>query len=145
MCFLANTNLEPSLVSPVQINPVVPWPAFVPYFEADNCTDRSEYPAWTINNLTYDHTTPRKDANSTVPLYGLSFNLTNLSNNETLPCFVRVDETTLDRTHSERWVDCAAPGSTILNGLSLTSILFDKDYNLVAINQTWKCNDTQYV
>jgi len=139
MCFLGNLNVEPVLLSPVQIAPTVPWLPNELYYKSDSCTERSGYPGWTIDNLSYN-SVPQVDYSTATSQYGLSLNITNLSNLEKLSCTIRVDDTALDRTHSDSWIDCSVPGSSSpqTNILS-TRVMFNRDYNLLAINQTWKC------
>ncbi len=103
------------------------------------------YPGWTISNLTYEHglapSSSPKGSNSTARANSLSFNLTSLSANETFPCVIQVDETTLDRTHTERWVACDSQASRTANASNITStsILFNMGYSLLAVNQSWQC------
>jgi len=138
LCFMANVNIEPTLVTPVQMDIVTPsWP-YELHFSADTCGERSEIPAWTVTDFKYDRPA-RAGGGEKPPTAGLSFNVHNLANLETLACSVRVDETALDRSHDEPWVDCS---STSGSGKFLsTKVLFSKKYSLLGINQTWLCGD----
>ena len=132
ICFMANVNIEPSLVAPVKMDIITPsWP-YELHFSADTCGERSEIPAWTIADLQYDHTSQALGG-------GLSFKMYNLANYETLACSVRVDETSLDRSHKEPWADCSSTSGSG-NFLS-TKVLFNRNYNMLGINQTWLCGD----
>jgi hypothetical protein len=139
MCFLANVNLEPLLVSPVEIEPTVPWLPDEQYWGGPTCVEMSESPAWTIDNLSYDHMTLGMNSDPSVPRNRLSFKLTNLANNVQLLCAIDVDETALDRTLSEQWINCLPPGPSKVKNIVSTTVMFNKAYNLLAVNQTWQC------
>ncbi len=142
MCFLANLNMEPWLESPVEIDPTVPYMPAVNYFETDTCAQRSLYPEWTIADLAYSSGPAL--ANGTTAASTLSLGLTSVSTRETLICVVAVDEMAIDRTLSDPWVSCGASSRLASNSSgtsSSTTILFNREYNLLAVNQSWQCSD----
>jgi hypothetical protein len=134
-CVLENTDVIPALSSPVKIHPYVPETPWVPFEFPDGCVARSDYPIWQVDDLVYNHKTSAPS---------LSFNLTNLSNGGRIACSIEVN-TTLTRStaHSEHWQTCSTENGPNLSppDVSGTQILFDPDYELLAIKQTWMCHE----
>jgi hypothetical protein len=139
MCFLANVNIEPLLVSPIEIEPTTPFLPYEVYFGAETCSERSDYPSWTINNLLYTYVDPEAKTEASTANSSLSFDLINLSNGAQVSCSVEIDQTILDRTHSEEWTNCVSTGASSPKTILSTAIMFNKEYSLLAVNQTWQC------
>ena len=138
ICYMGNVNIEPTLVSPVAMDIVTPaWP-YELHFSADTCGERSEIPAWTITDLKYSQAAQSGGGSSPVNA-GLSFKMRNLANFEDLNCSLHVDDTLLERTRGEPWVDCS--GTSASGNFLSTKVLFNRQYNMLAINQTWMCGD----
>ena len=138
-CIFGDTEIRARLESPLEIDPMEPWRPFIPYEYPEFCVQRSYYPTWEIDDLFYRHSPDR---------HFLSFNLTNLSNGKKIPCGVQVNESlTRGSAHEARWVYCD-PGDTsnktVEGGVAGTKVLFDRDYSLLGVQQTWQCrhNDT---
>ncbi len=138
-CLVADVNVQISLASPITLQPVEPEPPYQSYFWRDTCTERSGYPTWKVEDLLYEHARVKAGVVSTNAPYKLSFNLTNFSNGERLVCSLGVDDTFLDRTLSEHWADCVSPSPATPSKIVSTSVMFNRDYNVLAINQTWTC------
>lgn len=143
-CLVADADIEGNLTSPVTINPILP---YFPYPQDDfeyTCVERSDFPMWTISDLEYDHVMPRPAAHAgeAVSNPGLSFNLTNLQNGLSLLCSLSVNEAkTAAESHPEQWLDCAGLAVNSSADIVETKVLWNRGYNLLAINQTWKCHD----
>lgn len=135
-CLFGNTEITAQLQSPINIAPYPPWMPRIPYEYPDSCSDRSYYPTWEVDDLVYDHG-PEGPS--------LSFNLTNLPNGNTIACAISVNESlTRESYHKARWVDCNSdtlPKEIPEGGVSGTQILFDGDYSLLGVQQTWRCPD----
>lgn len=138
-CLYGNTEIRAQLFSPLNIDPYEPWTPRIPYEYPEHCVERSYYPTWEINDLVYDHAAEEPS---------LSFNLTNLSNGNKLPCATNANESeTRGSFHKAVWLDCGpeeSSGEIAEGGVSGTKILFDRDYSLLGVQQTWRCldNDT---
>jgi len=128
------------LLSPIQLSPVIPKRPYQPYFRPDTCSERSDNPAWLVENLSFVPN-PAASADSKVRSinYALSLNLTNWSNGERISCSTLVNNSTLDQTFSERWLDCKSEPNSAK--ISSTRVMFDKEYKLLGINQIWSCDE----
>jgi len=140
ICLLADINFQAGLVSPIDIYPLVPQEPFTPYFWPDTCVERSENPGWRIDDLSFTYTS--RDVTST-PIFGiLLLNLTNNSNGDRLRCFSMIDDLELDRNHADRWIDCGVePFPSESKRILSTQVMFNREYNVLAVNQTWKCDE----
>lgn len=133
-CLLGNTEIRATLSAPVDITPYTPWPAWLPYEFPDRCVDRSGYPTWEVDGLVYDHMTTTGQQN-------LSFNLTNISNGVAVSCALALNESlTRSTAHNERWLDCGSNSASVAH-VSGTQIMFDGDYSLLGVKQSWFCGD----
>lgn len=110
----------------------------IPYEYPESCSDRSYYPTWEVDEFTYDHGAEQSS---------LSFNLTNLSNGNRIACAIAVNESlTRSSYHEARWVNCNSddpPKEIPEMGVSGTKVLFDRDYSVLGIEQTWRCPDDE--
>ncbi|KAL1865947.1 hypothetical protein VTK73DRAFT_4953 [Phialemonium thermophilum] len=151
-CLYGNTEIRAGLTSPVHIDPYVPWTPAIPYEYPDNCPDRSYYPTWQIEGLVYEHNSTVSgpgavSAAAAATITFLSFNLTNLSNGKTVACDVAVNETlTRSSSHASHWVSCDpadAGNVTAQGGVAGTKIMFDRDYSIIGVEQSWRCMDKE--
>lgn len=101
----------------------------------DTCIDKSPYPAWTVDSLEYS---PVSGADETSSQYTLRFGLLNRSNNDTHACVVTVDDMGLEKNHKDAWADCGSVTDSAINTV-FTNVMFNREYSLLAINQTWTC------
>ncbi|OIW27079.1 hypothetical protein CONLIGDRAFT_707936 [Coniochaeta ligniaria NRRL 30616] len=131
-CLYGNNAIYPSLSSPVAIKPFAAWYPRTPYEYPDRCVERSDYPMWEIHDLTFNHTSSQQT---------LSVTIVNVMNGGKLSCTVALNEdlTRADK-HASRWNNCTNT-SQVGSEVSATQILFDHDYGLLGIKQTWKCHD----
>lgn len=135
-CIFGNTLIKAELFSPLDITPFEPWMPRIPYQYPEFCVQRSYYPTWEVDDLLYDHAAKEQS---------LSFSLTNMANGNKVSCAIDVDEAlTRGSSHEARWVDCNSdsPSKEMPEGgVSGTKILFDRDYSLLGVQQTWRCRD----
>lgn len=131
-CLYGNNAINPILSSPVAIKPFAAWYPRVPYEYPDRCVERSDYPTFEIHDLFYNHTSSKQS---------LSLTIINIMNSAKLRCSIVLDETlTRADAHAPRWNNCT-DASQIGTEVSATQILFDHDYGLLGIKQTWRCHD----
>jgi hypothetical protein len=131
-CLYGNNAITPALTSPVNIKPFPAWYPRVPYEYPDRCVERSDYPRWEIRDFLYDH---RKGAQS------VSFTIRNVMNGAVQTCLMDINETsTRADDHTTRWATCTKTPD-VVDGVEATQILFDHDYGLFGVKQTWKCRD----
>jgi hypothetical protein len=116
----------------VSIKPFGAWYPRIPYEYPERCVERSDYPTWTISKLVYNHSSAGRQR--------LKFEVVNVMNGAKLECDVPLNETrTRGEMHASRWRNCsdvAGNGET-----SATQVLFDNDYGVLGIKQTWRCHD----
>lgn len=140
-CLMANNEINFNLSSPVTIEPVSPYYTWMDDYREERCPDRSDYPAWTVQNLVYDHAETDPESGLAKNMHELSFDVLNLSTEERISCAVSVDDAlSLQNTRTEHWVECVTPekkDSTIV----YTEVMFDVNYSLLGIKQSWKCSD----
>lgn len=131
-CLYGNNAINPSLSSPVVTKPLSPWYPLIPYEYPERCVERSDYPTWEVHDLLYNHSSTQQS---------LSLALVNIMNGEKLSCSIALNESlTRADTHNPRWNNCIDT-SQVGNETSSTQILYDHDYTLLGIKQTWKCHD----
>lgn len=131
-CLYGNNAINPTLSSPVAIKPFAAWYPRIPYEYPDRCVERSDYPTFEIHDLFYNHTGSKQS---------LSLTIINIMNSAKLRCSIVLDETlTRADAHAPRWNNCT-DASQVGTELSATQILFDHDYGLLGIKQTWRCHD----
>lgn len=137
VCFLANVGLEARLLTPVAVQPYLPYPPYGLFMNDlyDNCKEKSPYPAWTVDHLEYS---PISSGDETSTKYTLRFGLQNRSNNDTQACVVTVDDMELEKTGKDTWADCGSITDSAINTV-FTNVMFNRHYNLLAVNQTWRC------
>jgi hypothetical protein len=135
-CLTSNADLSMSLESPVAIDPTPPYLTWINDYVEARCVDRSGYPVWTVADLKYENA-------GISGSHALSFNLTNLSNMESISCsLVLEDRLSLQNTNQEHWANCVSPKPSLSKApIVATQVMFDPDYGLLVINQTWTCND----
>ena len=149
-CLLGDESIPASLSSPFVIYPQAP---DYPYTPADDyrplsCVGRSDDPQWQVDDLVFDHTAVASTARSTdaTGYHALTFKLTNLQNYESQSCLVRVDQHGgLDDTLTEKWLDCNTPTGVAPppGGILSTRIMFDAEYGLLGVNQSWTCPEAR--
>ena len=131
-CLYGNNAINPGLSSPVTIKPFGAWYPRTPYEYPERCVERSDYPTWEIHSLAYNHSNRQQS---------VSLTILNVMNGAKMSCSVSLNETTTRaETHESRWTNCT-DASQVGNETSATQILFDNDYGILGIKQTWKCHD----
>jgi hypothetical protein len=132
-CLYGNNGINPALSSPVHIKPFPAWFPRIPYEYPDRCVERSDYPTWEIRDLVYNHSSPHQQ--------NLSLSITNLMNGLRYSCSVTLDEAaTRADAHATRWSNCTSLSYSD-NGITDTQLMFDSDYGVLGIKETWKCRD----
>lgn len=132
-CTYANRDIIPTLASPVNIRPYVPEQPWSPWEPSNTCPGRSAYPEWQIDDFAYAQKGKQES---------LQVNLTNLSNGGRIACSVDVNtRLTRENAYAETWHMCKPPSGSnpAFTGLQNTYIMFNLDYGLFAIKQSWQC------
>jgi hypothetical protein len=138
-CLLSGTGMAATLQSPIELSPLMPNFPYEAYYTPERCVDRSGTPSWEVADFFYDHTEPRLDSPESGPYYPLSLNLTNFSTGERLICLAKINDTVFSSTYVEQWFECQLP--TPSSSQPRTAVMFDVEYNLLGVRQSWDCDD----
>jgi len=138
---MGNSQVWGSLSSPIKIAPQLPLLPYTPAELPQRCVDRSVDPEWQLGEVLYQHhySQTKKD---TEKHYHLSFDLTNVSNDEKVACNVTVDQLqgVTNKDGSISWVDCGNAISAATN-ITSTSVMLDTVHGLFGVKQRWNCSD----
>ncbi|KAI1774239.1 hypothetical protein F4818DRAFT_419365 [Hypoxylon cercidicola] len=138
-CVPRNIEVEATLTSPVKIQPTEPQLPQKPPNGTTSCVDRSTTPAWHVTDLLYQHF-HSSNFSATELYYVLSLSVTNWATNESVLCSATVDELAAQNAnHSAQWLECNYELGSISASTLSTQFMFDLDYSLLGIKQTWDC------
>jgi hypothetical protein len=126
-CIMRDTYVATALSYPISIRSQQPRVPEIPEARASSCVERSANPSWKIEGFAYQQRASFAE---------LSVNITNLSDDVRISCSAKTEPSKTQLTkHSAQWLSCSDPASPD------TKVTFDPGYNVLGINQTWKCPD----
>lgn len=129
-----------ALTSPIAIHPEPPKLPQTAEYLYDRCDDRSLTPAWKVDNVMFTRAAKGGAGGATE----LTFDVTNLSNQEKVKCTASSPERpVVNSKHISNWVTCAVTPESASGETRIVSMqaMVDPEYNLFGIRQSWKCND----
>lgn len=138
---MGNSQVWGSLSSPLNISPQLPLLPYTPAELPQRCVDRSVDPEWQLGHVLYQHHYSQSKG-QTEKYYHLTFDLTNVSNDEKIACNVTVDQLggVTNKDGSTPWVKCRNTNSPATN-ITSTLVMLDTVNGLFGVKQSWNCSD----
>ena len=136
LCIMGNSQVWGTLTTPVQIQPQLPIRPYTPSELPERCVDRSWDPQWQVDQLVYQNYSSVSIGNTTKETQELTFELTNISNEQRTQCRITSLGNFTSADGSTPWVPCQTSDPD-----EKLSVMLAVQSGIMGVRQDWNCSD----